>query len=207
MRFIQSIFASAALIAAALAVEINVGPDGSVEAGSSFVIEYSPADLPTTIIVRKGEATNLDPGTTLTTSATGGKFTWNVDSSLVNGDDYALEIRQDGATPNYWGPFAVTGGSEETESSSSASASSTAESSSSSEYPTTITTTTASGSPTPTPGQNSTVSTGAPSSSRTGGSTPTQTDGAPEATGAATLLTSSPLALIFGAVAAMVYLN
>jgi hypothetical protein len=66
MRFFETIFAGAALVAAALAVEINEYPS-EVQAGRSYRITYTPGDdTPTTFILRKGENANLDTITTLT---------------------------------------------------------------------------------------------------------------------------------------------
>jgi hypothetical protein len=67
MRFFQMVASSAALIAAALAVEINQYPTGGVVAGQTYTVTYSPADnTPTTFILRKGASTNLDTVGTLT---------------------------------------------------------------------------------------------------------------------------------------------
>lgn len=212
MRFFETIFAGAALVAAALAVEINEFPR-EVQAGRSYRITYTPGDdTPTTFILRKGENGNLDTITTLTTTATGGEFQWAVDSSLPDADDYALEVRQ-GEENNFIGPIALSGGSEATSSaeSSSGSASSTATDSSASSAATTtetetVTSLVTSASASITPSANgTTITTG----TRTPTASPTETDegGVPESTGAASAFGSSPVALIFGAVAAMAYLN
>lgn len=66
MRFFETLFAGAALVAAALAVEINEFPS-EVQAGRSYRITYTPGDnTPTTFILRKGENDDLDTITTLT---------------------------------------------------------------------------------------------------------------------------------------------
>jgi len=205
MRFTQTLFAGAAFVAAALALEINEYPP-SVEAGKTYTVTYSPADnKPTTFILRKGVNENLDTVTTLTTTATGGKFEWTVDEDLENASDYALMIEQAGVDPNYIGPIALSGGEDPKPSSSSkasSSAASSTESESSSATATISITTMLSStvSATPTASSNGTASL-----SRT--PTETETQGAPESTGAASALASSPLALIFGAAAAMMYLN
>lgn len=215
MRFFETLFAGAALVAAALAVEINEFPS-EVQAGRSYRITYTPGDdTPTTFILRKGKNEDLDTITTLTTTATGGEFQWAVDSSLPDADDYALEVRQ-GEESNFIGPIALSGGSEPTSSaeSSSGSASSTAtDSSSASSAATTtetetetVTSLVTSASASITPSANgTTITTG----TRTPTASPTETDegGVPESTGAASAFGSSPMALIFGAVAAMAYLN
>lgn len=211
MRFTQTLFAGAALVAAAMAqLAINDFP-ASVEAGESYTITYSGGEenAPTTFILRQGANENLDTITTLTTSATGGSFTWVVDDSLVDATDYALEIQQEGSEPNFIGPIALTGGETASATPSptaTVSASVTGSDRSSS---------TVSGSISLTTGLNGTISSAtltrtasnsAATADETASSTTTGT-GAPEETGAASLLSSSPLALIFGAVAAMVYLN
>lgn len=210
MRFFETILAGAALVAAAFAVEINEAPN-EVQAGRSYRITYTPGDdTPTTFILRKGKSGDLSTITTLTESATGGEFMWSVDSALPDANDYALEIRQ-GDENNYFGPFALTGGSEPTSSSesSSGSASSTATDSSASSTETvtteTITSVSSSASASITPSANgTTITTG----TRTPTASPTETDeGVPESTNAASAFGSSPMALIFGAVAAMAYLN
>ncbi|KAJ4355183.1 hypothetical protein N0V95_003143 [Ascochyta clinopodiicola] len=124
MRFFQMVASGAALIAAALAVEINQYPTGGVKAGQTYTVTYSPADnTPTTFILRKGLSTDLSTIGTLTSTATGGTFSWTVAKDLADGSDYALEIRQDGQSPNYSGQFGLTGGSAAASSSASASAS------------------------------------------------------------------------------------
>ena len=63
---------------------------------------------PVTIYLRKGPSGNLQPVTTLTTSATGGQYIWTPPAGLANDNDYALEIHQ-GSQTNYFGPFVVQG--------------------------------------------------------------------------------------------------
>ncbi|CBX95719.1 hypothetical protein LEMA_P028710.1 [Plenodomus lingam JN3] len=111
MRF-ESIFAGAALIAAAIAqnIAINSFPADGVVGGRTYEVTYSPADdVPTTFILRQGPSTNLNTISTLTTSATGGKFSWTVDDDLPNQPNYALEIRR-GDQVNYSAQFGLTGG-------------------------------------------------------------------------------------------------
>lgn len=61
-----------------------------------------------TIILRQGPSNNLQDVETLTTSATGGQYIWTPSSSLPNGNNYALQIKQ-GDQINYFGPFSVQG--------------------------------------------------------------------------------------------------
>ncbi|KAK7178978.1 hypothetical protein DPSP01_008209 [Paraphaeosphaeria sporulosa] len=216
MRFFEVVLSGAALISAAFAVEFNSWPD-SVKAGQTVTLTYSPKDAATTIILRKGPSTNLDTLQTLTTTSTGGSFEWAVPSSLENGDDYAFEIRQAGAEPNYSGQFALSGGVASAVSSSaystkasSAAASSTAHST---EVSTTVKTSvvtsaasaSASGSIVPSAGANSTISTGSPSATKSQASgSPTGSSPPVENTGAASSFGVNAAAL-FGAIGAFAY--
>lgn len=65
MRFCQTVFAGAAIVAAALAVEINK-LSSDITAGSTAEVEYSPDDGPTTFVLRKGDSDNLANVTVLT---------------------------------------------------------------------------------------------------------------------------------------------
>ncbi|KAF3001289.1 hypothetical protein E8E13_004537 [Curvularia kusanoi] len=232
MRFFQMIASSAALIAAALAVEINDYPTGGVKAGQTYEITYSPADnTPTTFILRKGLSTNLEVLGTLTSSATGGKFSWTVDKSLADGSDYALEIRQAGQDPNYSGQFGLTGGSAAVSSAaSSASASATPNASASSVasvisskassasaassiaslISSAVSSAQASATVSPSASHNGTVSSATlsktASASRATGSA-TGSASIPESTGAASSLSSAPVALLLGAAGAFAFLN
>lgn len=207
MRFIQTLLTGAALVATALSqLTIDTYPT-SVEAGKTYTVEYSPKDnTPTTFILRKGLSTNLDTVETLTTSATGGSFSWTVSSKYVDGTDYALEIRREGQTPNYSGQFPLTGG-EGTLSSAISSARASASSAASAAISSIVRS--ASATISPSAGTNSTVSAPTLSVSRTSGTTrPTSSSSGapPESTGAASSLATSPLAALFGAIAAFAYL-
>ncbi|KAL5407244.1 hypothetical protein PMIN03_007313 [Paraphaeosphaeria minitans] len=228
MRFFEIVLSGAALLSAALAVELNSWPE-SVKAGQTVTLTYSPKDAATTIILRKGPSTNLDTLQTLTTASTGGSFEWAVPYSLENGDDYAFEIRQAGAEPNYSGQFALSGGvasavsssgysteasssAASTEASSSAAstkassadASSTAYSTGVSTIKTSLVTSvaSASGSLVPSAGANSTISTGSPSATKSG--SPTGASPPVENTGAASSFGVNAAAL-FGAIGAFAY--
>lgn len=231
MRFFQMLASSAAFIAAALAVEINEYPTGGVEAGKTYTVTYSPADnTPTTFILRKGLSTNLDTVGTLTSTATGGTFSWTVAKDLPNGADYALEIRQSGEAPNYSGQFGLTGGSAAASSSIAASASASSASaysvssviaskassasaaaSLSSVISSAVSSAAASATISPSASHNGTVSsatlsTRSASSVRPTGSA-TGSASIPESTGAASSLSSAPLALLLGAAGAFAILN
>ena len=75
---------------------------------------------PVSIILRQGPSTDLKDVETLTTDARNGQYIWTPSTSLPNGNNYALQIKQ-GDQINYFGPFTVQGAS--TSSSMSASAS------------------------------------------------------------------------------------
>ncbi|KZM26269.1 hypothetical protein ST47_g2557 [Ascochyta rabiei] len=232
MRFFQMVASGAAFIAAALAVEINQYPTGGVKAGQTYTVTYSPADnTPTTFILRKGLSTDLATIGTLTSTATGGTFSWTVASDLPDGSDYALEIRQAGQSPNYSGQFGLTGGSAVASSSaasasassasaysvssviashaSSASSAASASASSAASLSSLISSVVSSvhASATGTGAIISTASHNGTVSSATLTGSATRSTGIPESTGAASSLSSAPLALLFGAAGVFAYLN
>jgi len=208
MRFFSNLIAGAALIASAAAagsLAFNAGPF-SVEVGKSYTFKYSPAE-DATVFLRKGPSSHSNVVGELG-SASGGSFTWSVSKDLVNGNDYALEIKNANGD-NFWGPIAVGGSAATaTPSSSSASASASATKSESSSI-----TTQASASVSPSAHGNTTISSATLSSTASGSSKPTgsasvtSSGSVPHSTGAASALGSSPLALIFGAVAAIAYIQ
>jgi hypothetical protein len=219
MRFFEVVLSGAALLSTAFAVEFNSWPQ-ALKAGDKITLTYSPKDAATTIILRKGPSTDLDTLDTLTTSSTGGSFEWTVPSSLANGADYAFEIRQAGAQPNYSGQIPLTGGSAASASaSSSASKSASASESSTKGYSTPEshstsatesssfkTTASASATIAPSHGSNSTVVTrtpsatqSSPSSTKTGEQPPVENSGAASAFG------TNPVAIFMGAAAALAY--
>jgi hypothetical protein len=63
MRFFEVVF----FAAAALAVEFNSWPD-SVKAGQTVTLTYSPKDVATTILLKKGLSTDLKTVQTLTST-------------------------------------------------------------------------------------------------------------------------------------------
>jgi hypothetical protein len=210
MRF--TIFTGAALVSAAIAVEINAVTPATLKAGGQATIKYQPASPAATIILRKGKSGALDTISTLTNSATGGNVVVNIPSDIESDDDYTFEIDQAGAAPNFWVFFPVTGGVAATSSAASSAASSSAASSASVSSATSVVTisTTASASASASAGGNQTISSATLSTTGATGkptSSATTTGGVPNGTGAASTLGSSPLALVFGAVAAMAYLG
>ena len=62
------------------------------------------------IILRQGPSGNLQDVETLTTDARNGQFIWTPSTSLPNGNNYALQIKQNDQV-NYFGPFVVQGAS------------------------------------------------------------------------------------------------
>jgi hypothetical protein len=68
MLFVQTLFAGAAFIVAAAALEINDFPR-TVEAGKTYTVTYSPADTTaTTFLLRQGANEDLKTVTTLTST-------------------------------------------------------------------------------------------------------------------------------------------
>ncbi|CAI6331510.1 unnamed protein product [Periconia digitata] len=224
MQFFQIVLSGAALISAAFAVEFNDVPS-SFEPGKTYTITYSPKDnTPTTIKLRQGDPNNLATLSTITTSATGGTFSYTVPRDLPNSPSYALEISQAGSDPNYTGLIPLTGSTysaisslssalssatSKLSSASSAASSASASVTASTTMATTTSVGTASGAPSSSAGSNSTIASSSRVPSATSGSPSSPTDGSapPQQSGnSAAFLASSPIAVILGAVAAMAYL-
>ncbi|KAM5442974.1 hypothetical protein MferCBS31731_001847 [Microsporum ferrugineum] len=235
MHFFKTLIAGAALVASVVAqgkISFTSFPS-SLQAGKPCEITWTGGNpqAPVTITLRKGESTNLKDVAVLTSSATGGRYTFTPSTSLVNGPDYALQISQGGEI-NYTGLFTISGGSG-TPSSTSA----TTTSSSSSAYSgepskpvtkpvvvpssapsmsitqsanhTTMVTKTSSGTASMGTGttshRNTTMATPTLSPSHSATLTPTATPTGNAASSLAAM--SSPLALIMAALAAFAYLN
>jgi len=207
----------AALAAAAWAqgeIKITGGPS-SVVAGKSYTFKFTGATGPATVILREGASSDLKTISTITESATGGEFTWNVPTSLKTDNDYALQISAAGSGTNFWA-MSIAGGTApaSTSSSSSSSGSSSSGSKTSTSGSSTATVTKTSASSTATTTKNSTtvskptLSSHSSSRSSTSGSAASNTESAPssESTGAAANYKSNA-ALVLGAVAAMAYLG
>jgi len=203
-----AVFAAYAAAQAAGQLAFTTLP-GSIQAGQSYTLEWAGGDAtaPVTIILRQGDPNNLDTVSTITTTATGGSYTWEVPSTIVNGADYAFEIVQ-GSSNNYSGQFAIAGGSgvasasaSATAASVSASASAASESASASASAASesASASAASASASASESASSTLSRSASRTSATAAST-----SAPSDNGASGL--QSPVALIFGAIAAMLAL-
>ncbi|THY34403.1 hypothetical protein D6D01_01949 [Aureobasidium pullulans] len=82
-----------------------------VTAGQPVTIQYTSQILtaPATIVLRKGDPSDLQDVTTLTNNAINGSYTWIPSKSLANASDYALQIAQ-GYQVNYSGQITLTGG-------------------------------------------------------------------------------------------------
>ena len=65
---------------------------------------------PISITLRQGLAGDLQDVEVLTSDAKDGQFVWTPSTSLPNGNDYALQIKQNDQV-NYFGPFVVQGAS------------------------------------------------------------------------------------------------
>ncbi|KAJ4372112.1 hypothetical protein N0V83_003885 [Neocucurbitaria cava] len=217
MRFFETVISGAALIAAVFALEINDFPSSGVVAGQTYTVTYSPKDdTPTTFILRQGDSGNLKTVQTLTTTATGGSFSWTVPKDLTDESDYALEIQQ-GEVINYSAQFPLSGGSGSDAASSAissayasaSSAAASAASSASAALSSAISSAVASATISPSAGTNTTVTSATLSRTATGTkatASATSSGSVPESTGAASSLATSPLAALFGAVAAFAYL-
>ncbi|KAH7123740.1 hypothetical protein B0J11DRAFT_320439 [Dendryphion nanum] len=208
MRFF-SLVAGAAFAAVALAQStVNITNTAiSPEAGKPFTITYLPATASVTVLLKNGPSGNLKTVSTIGTSSSG-TVVWNVPANLPN-EQYAFEIQPATGAPNYSGQFSVRGATAPVSSAASSSSSASTASSASSGS---ITRSTGSASTSASPtGGNSTISVPTLSTSTSGrptasGSTTTTGSSPPQSTGGAAALAQSPLALILGAAAAMIYL-
>jgi hypothetical protein len=105
---------SAAVFAVAAVAQIQfTNTPTAVAVGSTYQLTWTGGDstAPVTIILREGSSTNLGTVTTLTTTGTGGSYSWQPDATLSNAPDYAFEIVQ-GSEINYSKQFSLTGGSD-----------------------------------------------------------------------------------------------
>jgi len=191
----------AALAAVAQAVQLT-NSNFDVEAGKPFTITYNGNNgQPVTILLKSGLAGDLNTVDTLTTTSTGGSFTWTPPPTLPE-DTYAFEIIADGQPPNYSPQFPIDTNVQRASTSSATSTSTTVSS---------ATTTTASTTATPTislarNNGTSTTSTKQSVSFTSSIDEPTDEPTVVPSTNAAGNL-ASPLALVLGAVAALAFLN
>ncbi|KAF8475501.1 Ser-Thr-rich glycosyl-phosphatidyl-inositol-anchored membrane family-domain-containing protein [Kalaharituber pfeilii] len=122
MQFITSVAAVAALLAAVASAAgngfITPQPGAIIPAGKECFISWK-ADTPgpVTIYLMKGDSKDLDRKSQVVLLETNfGNYTWDVPSSLPEGDDYAFKITW-GASPsaedvNYTGQFTITSDNE-----------------------------------------------------------------------------------------------
>ncbi|PGH26802.1 hypothetical protein AJ80_01568 [Polytolypa hystricis UAMH7299] len=225
MHFVKTVFTGALLVAAALAeLKFTTFPPPVVEVGKPYELTYDGTDADVTVTLRRGPSKNLHDVEVVTTSATGGSFTWTPKTSLTDGDDYALQISADGEDDNYTAQFAVTGGTgKEEPTTSTASETATATASETETETATVTTSATDITTTSAPG---TISSGTSTvlSRNTTFSAPTRTLSTaititPTANATTTAAPSevpdnaairgvaSPLALVLGVAAALFYLN
>ncbi|KAI9884149.1 MAG: hypothetical protein M1823_004065 [Watsoniomyces obsoletus] len=235
MQLFQSLFLGAAALATMVSAQSGnlafTSVPTSVTAGQPVTVTYSGGTGPVTIRLRRGDPGNLQTVGVLTSTASGGTYSWTPESTLPSGTNYALEISE-GSSVNYSGLISLAGSGSPSASSSisaSASSSSSSVSSSASSASSAISSIIASVSSS----LNASITATTPGSLATGGSTIsrnstmvsptlTATTTTGTATGATTTGTAtgtrapsanaaaglaSPLALVLGAVAAMIYLN
>ncbi|EAS33293.3 extracellular matrix protein [Coccidioides immitis RS] len=222
MHFFRTLLAAAALIASTVAqseLAFTSFPS-DVQVGKPVAVTWAGGDAtkPVTIKLRKGPSDDLKDIAVLTSSATGGSYTWTPSSSLVDGDDYALQINQ-GSDINYTNLFSISGGSGSAIPSTDSATLSATPYSSTFATPTTIQLTTGvttshiSRGTSLSISRNATISTPALSSTRAVTLTPTAapTESEPSAPtstpNAAPAILSRPVALALGGLAAFVYLN
>ncbi|EEP76723.1 predicted protein [Uncinocarpus reesii 1704] len=214
MHFFKTLLAGAALVAstAAQARLAFTSFPSNVQVGKPVVVTWSGGipTKPVTITLRKGPSDDLKDVAVLTSTATGGTFTWTPSSSLVDGPDYALQISQ-GSEINYTNLFPITGGSGTALPSTTAETSSLAVSTTV-RLTTAVTTSHASRGTTLSISRNSTISTPTLTSTRAVTLTPTATPTEPEviptdAPNAAPAILSSPVALLLSALVAFAYLH
>ncbi|EFW13781.1 hypothetical protein CPSG_09648 [Coccidioides posadasii str. Silveira] len=216
MHFFRTLLAAAALIASTVAqgeLAFTSFPS-DVQVGKPVTVTWAVGDAtkPVTIKSRKGTIVMT------CSSATGGSYTWTPSSSLVDGDDYALQINQ-GSDINYTNLFSISGGSgsaiPSTDSAtlSATPYSSTFATSTTIQLTTGVTTSHISRGTSLSISRNATISTPALSSTRAVTLTPTAapTESEPSAPtstpNAAPAILSRPVALALGGLAAFVYLN
>lgn len=229
MKFTVATIAALAVAVAAKPAFLNTAFD--VEQGEPFTLKYSGCDSGCTITLLNGDSKDLNDYKVLTAEATGDSFTFT--PSGLPTDTYAFKITDnDSGEYNYSSQFEYAGTGAATTAAAtttaltvkdvsstveSTTAESTVESTSTTKKATTltkVTTTTAAETPISTPAQNSTTPASSKSTSTKGSSTEGASSTSAEATSSVTTVPdsgaarlSSSIALIAGAVMAMVYLN
>ncbi|MCJ1463922.1 hypothetical protein MMC07_002531 [Pseudocyphellaria aurata] len=121
MLFAKTLAVGASFVVAALAqakiISFTTLPT-SVKAGVPTELKWIGGDnSAVTITLRQGDSNDLKDVAVLTSTGTGGSFTWTPSKSLPDADNYALQISQ-GSEINYTGLFSLSGGGSSTGSSS-----------------------------------------------------------------------------------------
>ncbi|KAF2858039.1 hypothetical protein K470DRAFT_278816 [Piedraia hortae CBS 480.64] len=113
---------AALAVAQSTVISFDSVPNPIVD-GKAQTIKFHTSDQSNsvTITLRKGASNDLQTVETLTTNAQNGEFVWTPSECLPNGNDYALQITQNGQV-NYFGPFSVIGAASSCASSSSSAA-------------------------------------------------------------------------------------
>jgi hypothetical protein len=118
MRFATTFAVFSALAAAVQAVNFTVLTFATVTAGKPFELSWTGAAGPVTLTLKNGNPQNLQTVSTIASGLSGNSYTWQVPSTLINLETYALEIT-DGVTTNYGAQFQLIGGASATGSSAS----------------------------------------------------------------------------------------
>jgi len=93
---------------AAANVITSVVAGTSLTPGQPFTITWTPDSSSTvTLILRKGQASNLDNIGAIATVQNTGSYTWYPDAALPGGSDYALEIVGTDGVPSYSHYFTI----------------------------------------------------------------------------------------------------
>ncbi|KAJ9157440.1 hypothetical protein NKR23_g41 [Pleurostoma richardsiae] len=221
-------FAAAALALLIAIVEARpefTNSNFAVEAGVPFTLKWSNAVGEVTITLKNGDPDNLKTVEVIDSGDTGTSFTWTPPSTLPS-DTYAFEISDEsGDQPNYSTQFTFAGSASATGSltsasataatTSSASASASETSTASSTESSSAATTSSSSASTTTSESSSSSSTSASSTSFTTSTSSTASTTSSSATSSTTSVSNtndgkrlgSPLALVFVAVASLLYFN
>jgi len=97
-----AILSTLAIYAAATNVITSITAGTTLTAGQPFVITWQPDTSSTvTLILRKGDASNLETIGAIASVSNTGSYTWYPSASLPSGSDYAVEILGSDGTPNY----------------------------------------------------------------------------------------------------------
>lgn len=123
MRFITSVFALGALVAAVFGADNPIiKPDGkeAIVAGKPCVVTWTPTTGPdsmVTLTLRKGPSTDLQNVAVIVGPIKNtGSYTWNVASDLPSADNYAIMITSPAAPqPNYTPLLSIQGSSSKPE--------------------------------------------------------------------------------------------